>query len=108
MKEEIRRAIAVNAAARINGNSPSSLYSYDRGQRTNITPNYDYEDSAHIGGSGSSLYHYGLGSHINLTVNGKNFEGYDNNEGHHFMGSVNGSTVQIYDYGEGQYFTYNV
>lgn len=108
MKEEIRRAIAVNAAARINGKAPSSTYSYDCGERTNITPTYDYEAGAHISGSGSSLYHYGLSSHINLTIKGKNFEGYDYNEGHHFTGSVNGSTVQIYDYGESRYFNYNV
>lgn len=108
MKEETRRAIAVNAAARINGKQPSSVYSYDRGQHTNITPTYDYETGAHISGSGSSLYHYGLGSHINLTVKGNNFEGYDYNEGHHFTGSVNGNTVQLFDYGESRYFTYNV
>ena len=108
MKEEIRRAIAVNAAARINGKDPSSVYSYDRRRHTNISPTYDYEARAHTGGSGSSLYHYGLGSHINLTVKGKNFEGFDYNEGHHFSGSVTGSTVQLYDYGAGQHFTYNV
>ncbi len=108
MREEIRRAIAVNAAARVNQRNPSGVYSYDRGRRTSITPTYDYEAGAHIGGSGSSLYHYGLGSHISLNVNGNNFTGYDYDGGHHFSGRVNGNSVQLYDYGEGSYFNYLV
>jgi hypothetical protein len=108
MKEETRRAIAAAAAGRINGKAPSSVYSYERGQHSPMSPNYDYEAQAHISNSGSGLYHYGLQRHINFQVNGKNFSGYDNNEGHHFSGSVSGGSVQIYDYGEGRYFNYTV
>jgi hypothetical protein len=108
MREEIRRAIAVNAAARINKRNPSSLYSYDRRQYATMTPSYDYETGAHIGGSGSSLYHYGVGNHISLNVNGNNFSGYDYDGCHHFSGSVNGNSVQLYDYGESSYFNYSV
>ena len=108
MKEEIRRAIAANAASRIRGKASSSVYSYNRGHHSSVTPSYDYEAGAHIGGSGSNLYHYGLGSHISLKTKGNEFEGYDYNEGHHFSGSVRGNTVQLYDYGEGRYFTYSV
>jgi hypothetical protein len=108
MREEIRRAIAVNAAARINKRNPSSVYSYDRGQYASMTPSYDYETGAHIGGSGSSLYHHGIGNHISLNVNGNNFSGYDYDGGHHFSGRVNGNSIQLYDYGEGSYFNYSV
>jgi hypothetical protein len=83
MREEIRRAIAVNAAARINKRNPSSVYSYDRGQYASMTPSYDYETGAHIGGSGSSLYHYSIGNHISLNVSGNSFSGYDYDGGHH-------------------------
>ena len=107
MKEEIRRAIVVNAAAQISRRKPSSVYSYHRGRHTHINPTYDYEAGAHIGGSGSSLYHYGVGSHISLSVSGTNFSGYDYDGGHHFSGSVNGGSVQLYDYGEGRHFNYS-
>lgn len=108
MKEEIRRAIAVNAAARINGKDPAGVYSYARGKHTTMTPQYDYEAGAHIGGSGSSLYHYGVGCHINLTIKGSKFEGFDYGDGHHFNGTVKGNSIQIYDYGERKYFNYTV
>jgi hypothetical protein len=108
VKEEIRRAIVVNAAAQISRRAPSSVYSYHRGKHTQINPTYDYEAGAHIGGSGSSLYHYGVGAHISLSVNGTSFSGYDYDGGHHFSGSVNGGTVQLYDYGEGRHFNYSV
>lgn len=108
MREEIRRAIAVNAAVRINKRAPSSIYSYDRGRRSSITPNYDYEAGAHIGDSGTKLYHYGVGTHISLSISGNSFSGYDYDRGHHFNGRVNGNSIQIYDYGESSYFTYSV
>jgi hypothetical protein len=108
MREEIRRAIAVNAAARINKRKPSSVYSYDRGQYSGMTPDYDYETGAHVSGSGSSLYHHGVGNHVSLEVSGNNFSGFDYDGGHHFSGRVSGSSVQIYDYGEGRHFAYSV
>ncbi|MET4068611.1 hypothetical protein ABID58_003409 [Bradyrhizobium sp. S3.2.6] len=108
MKEELRRAIAVNAAAKINNRKPSGVYSYDREQHSSMTPNYDYETGAHISGSGSGLYHYGVGNHVSLKVNGNSFSGYDYDGGHHFSGRVNGNSVQIYDYGEASYFNYSV
>jgi hypothetical protein len=108
MREEIRRAIAVNAAAQINKRNPSSVYSYQSGRHSSMTPQYDYEARAHIGGSGSSLYHYGVGNHVSLNVNGNDFAGYDYDGGHHFSGRVSGSSVQLYDYGEGRYFNYSV
>lgn len=108
MKEETRRAIAFDAAARINGRNPSSIYSYDQGGHTPMSDGYDYGAQAHFSRSGSSLYHYGTSSHIDLTINGKNFSGYDYDEGHHFNGTVNGNSVQIYDYGESKYFNYSV
>jgi hypothetical protein len=38
MKEEIRRAVAVNAAAQITQHAPSNAYSHHRGQHTQINP----------------------------------------------------------------------
>jgi hypothetical protein len=108
MKEEIRRMVAYEAAARINRQRSSSVYSYERGRHTPMSAGYDYEASAHFSGSGSSLYHYGAASHLNLSINGQSFSGYDYGDSHHFSGSVNGKSVQIYDYGEGRYFNYSV
>jgi hypothetical protein len=108
MKEEIRRAVVMNAAAQISKRAPSGVYSYPRGRHMPMNPTYDYEAAAHVGGSGSGLYHYGVGGHIALNVNGNSFSGYDYDSGHHFSGSVNGGSVQLYDYGVGQYFNYSV
>jgi hypothetical protein len=108
MKEETRRAIAFDAAARIAGRKPSTIYSYDRARHTHMADGYDYDAQAHFSRSGSGVYHYGTTSHINLSINGSNFSGYDYGAGHHFSGTVSGGTVQIYDYGEGRHFNYSV
>ena len=66
MKEETRRAIAHTAAARVNGSSGSTVYSYAAGRHTHMSQSgnsaYDHEAGAHISGSSSGLYHHGLGS----------------------------------------------
>jgi hypothetical protein len=108
MKEEIRRAIAYAAAMRINGSARSAIYSYERSHHSHMSPNYDYDASAHISHTGGGLYHYGTNSHISFSVRGSNFSGYDYDSGHHYTGQVTGNTVQLYDYGEGRYFSYAV
>jgi hypothetical protein len=108
MKEETRRAIAHAAATHINGSVSPTLFSYERGRHTHMSPTYDYEAGPHISRTGSGLYHYGTSSHISFSVNGNNFSGYDYASGHHYTGHVSRSTVQLYDYGEGRYFTYSI
>ena len=111
MQEEIRRAIAHAAAARVNGSPNGTVYSYAAARHTHFSGNgpggYDHDAGAHVSTSENGLYHYGLGAHISLNVDGDRFSGYDYHSGSHFSGSVNGSSVQIYDYGEGQWFNYN-
>jgi len=104
MKETIRRAIISSVVAKVSGTHPSSIYSFDRAQYTNMGQGYDYEASAHF----SDNYHYGEGSHMNIQISGNNFSGYDYGDGHHFSGTVNGRSVSIYDHGEGRHFNYTV
>lgn len=104
MKEEIRRAIAVIAARKINGKTPSSIYSYERSKHSFMGASYDYEANAHF----NDGYHYGTNSHMSLSVNGRNFSGYDYGSSHHFSGAVNGTSISLYDYGESRYFNYSV
>jgi hypothetical protein len=110
MKEEVRRAIAHAASAKVNGAARSSVYSYEAGAYTQMGGSgpggYDYDIGAHISASGSGLYHYGTGAHITLNANGDQFSGYDYDSGQHFSGRVSGNTVQLYDYGDGRYFSY--
>lgn len=110
MREEVRRAIAHAAVARINGRSNSAVYSFEEGTHSFVGGDarnfYDFESQAHVTGSGDTLFHHGTGAHINLSISGSNFSGYDFESGQHFRGSVNGSRVQIYDFGEGQHFHY--
>jgi hypothetical protein len=108
MKEEICRAIAHAAATRINGAAASTIYSFERGQHSHMSPTYDYDVGAHIFRTGGGLYHYGTSSHISFSVNGHNFSGYDYDSGHHYTGQVSGNSVRLYDYGEGRYFAYAV
>jgi hypothetical protein len=108
MREEIRRAVAYAAAAHIRGSVPSTIYSYERGRYTHMTPTYDYEAGAHITRNSAGFYHYGTSSHISFSVNGPKFSGYDYESGHHYTGQISGNKVQLYDYGEARYFTYAV
>ena len=106
MREEIRRAIAYMAAARINGSAPSSLYNPERRWRTPMSPGYDCDAQSHINASGPSLFHHGTACQINLQVNAPWFSGYAYGEGHHFCGSILNNSIEIFDYGEGRYFRY--
>jgi hypothetical protein len=108
MREEIRRAVAYAAAAHIRGSVPSTIYSYERGRYTHMTPTYDYEAGAPITRNSAGFYHYGTSSHISFSVNGPKFSGYDYESGHHYTGQISGNKVQLYDYGEARYFTYAV
>jgi len=112
MQEQIRRAVAFMAAARIGQRRPGHVYSYHEGRHVPFSGSgsnaFDYEAGAHISGSASSLFHYGVGSHISLSITGNSFSGFDHDSGNHFNGKVSGSSVQIYDYGEGSYFNYSV
>jgi hypothetical protein len=104
MKEEIRRAIAVNAVARVTGKSSSSVYSHDDSTHTPMGSGYDYAARAHF----SEDYHYGTRSHMSLQVRGETFSGYNYDSGHHYSGTVKGNTVQIFDFGENKYYQYTV
>ena len=107
MEEVIRRAVAYAAAGRSEGQFGSSIYSYEDGNYTHMTPSYDFGAQAHIGGAKSgTMYHYGLSAHISLRVDGDRFSGYDYASGSHFSGNISGSTIRLYDYGSGSYYNY--
>jgi hypothetical protein len=112
VNEEMRRAVAYSAAARINGKASSAIYSYEAGRYTSMGGSgnniYDYEAGAHIADSGSGFFHYGQSAHVDLRTSGTSFNGYDFSTACHFTGSINGNAVQLYDYGAGRYFNYSV
>lgn len=107
MKEEIRRVVARTAAARINGQARSHVFSFDRGSHAAITDNYDFEAGAHITQRDNGFYQHDLGAHVSLNIDGDRFSGFDHESGSHFSGSVNGNTVTLFDHGEGRYFHYS-
>jgi hypothetical protein len=108
MKEETRRLIAFEAASRINGHPPATVFSVARGMHSIMSPGYDHEARARFTTSDTTIFHHGTDSHVDLVVNGQGFKGYDFDEGHHFAGSVDGSTVEVFDYGEDRTYKYYV
>lgn len=109
MCEEIRRAVAYAAAARIGNRFPGSIYGFERGKHSHMSENFDYEARSHLSGVHSgNMYHYGLRAHIQLTVQDKTFSGYDYESRSHFSGTVSGNQIKLYDYGERRYFNFSV
>jgi hypothetical protein len=108
MREETRRVIAFEAAARINGQPPTTVFSLDRGMHSIMSPGYDHEAQARFTTSEGAIFHHGTDSHIDLVIIGQSFKGYDFCEGHLFAGSVEAGTVEVFDYGEDRTYKYYV
>ena len=108
MREETRRAIAFEAAHRINGRAPTTLFSLARGVHAIMSPGYDHEAGAGFTVSDTTIFHHGTDSHIDLVVAATKFTGYDFGAAHHFAGIVDGATVEVFDYGEDRTYKYYV
>lgn len=113
---ETRRAVAYIAARLVSGEDRSAVFDYSDGRYFNLSGQvsankvqiYDYEQSAHIGGTPPSLFHYGNAAHLRLTVHGTSFKGFDYASSDHFTGEVSGRAVSLFDYGTGTYYNYMI
>jgi hypothetical protein len=109
MNDDVRRAVAFAAAARINRKSAHSVYDHALKRHVSMSENYDYGCNAHLSGvTTGNLYHYGSKAHVSLDVDGSAFRGFDYDSRSHFSGTVSESNVQIYDYDKSRYFNYQV